>query len=90
MGVVRGGELMLRAADATAFVRRCRERDIQILGIDGFHLTDTTIQPDMGESIDLSRLEDQGCGVATWDRAEEFLAHRIESDLFFKVVADEA
>lgn len=86
-GVVRGGELMLRPADAIAFVRRCREHHIEVLGVDGFHLTDISTQPDMGESVDLS-IEYPKSGLASWDRAEQFLAQRLASDLFFKIVAD--
>ncbi len=88
-GVIRGGELMLRPLDAIDFVRRCRDRDIEVLGVDGFHLTPTTIQPDLNQSIDLSRLEDWRSDVTSWDRAEAFLAQRVASDLFYKVIADE-
>jgi len=88
-GVNRGGELMLRAHDAIAFVQRCRARGMEVLGVDGFHLTETTRQPDMGESIDLSRVEDHGRCERNWDRAEQFLLQRIRSDLHFHIVVDE-
>jgi hypothetical protein len=67
----------------------CRERGIEVLGVDGFHLTERTIQPVMEQSIDLSLLEDVRVLATCWDRAEEFLLQRSNSDLFFKVVAEE-
>src|SRR5689334_12201497 len=95
-GITRGGELHLRATDAIAFVRRCRDRGIQVLGVDAFHLTDTTRQPDMHESIDLtswrdplSSWRDPAQSSPTWDRAEQFLSPRIATELYFVVVTDE-
>ena len=52
VGVIRGMTLMLKPSDAVAFVRRCRELQVKVLGLDAFHLTDTTRQPDMNESIE--------------------------------------
>jgi hypothetical protein len=54
LSVVPGSTLILRVPDAIAFVLQCREKKIKVLGIDGFRLTATAIQPDLGESIDLS------------------------------------
>lgn len=87
VGVIRGMTLMLKPSDAVAFVRRCREQQVKVLGLDAFHLTDATTQPDMGESVDLSLPEfrSQDC----WALAEEFLSQRLESGLYFEVVANE-
>jgi hypothetical protein len=81
--------LLLRPADAVALVRRCRERGVAVLGVDAFHLTATTTQPDMGESIDLSQSVGRGDTKCSWDQAEEFLARRITSGLYFEVVINE-
>ncbi len=78
---------MLQPSDAIAFVRRCRERHIKVLGLDAFHITPENRQPDMGESIDLSLPPYRG--EDSWKLAEEFLSARLESGLFFEVVADE-
>ena len=87
LSVIPGNTLIFRPVDAIALVHRCREKQVKVLGLDGFHLTENTIQPDMGESIDLSlppyRSED------CWRLAEEFLNERLESGLFFEVVANE-
>jgi hypothetical protein len=80
---------MLHPGDAIELVRRCRERGIEVLGVDGFRLTERTTQPVMEQSIDLSGLEDLRRRSACWDRAEEFLLQRSTSDLFFKVVYKE-
>jgi hypothetical protein len=82
-GVLRGGLLLLKAKDALDMVRRCRELGIEVLGIDGFRITERTTQPLMEESIDLSRL---GGGINTWAQAESFLGSRVDTNLFFEVV----
>jgi hypothetical protein len=87
LSLVSGRTLIFRPADAIAFVRRCREKQVKVLGIDGFHLSAQTIQPDMGESIDLSL--PQYCGEDCWKIAEEFISKRLENNLSFEVVADE-
>ncbi len=78
---------MLQPSDAIAFVRRCRERQVKVLGLDAFHITPETRQPDMGESIDLSLPEYRGQDC--WALAEEFLSQRVESGLYFEVVTNE-
>jgi hypothetical protein len=87
LSMVTGRTLILRPADAVAFVRRCHEKRIKVLGVDGFHLFEDTIQPDMGESIDLSQPWHRGQDC--WKLAEEFLNQRLESGLYFEIVADE-
>jgi len=86
LSVIPGKTLIFRVPDAIAFVVRCREKQIKVLGIDGFRLTANAIQPDLRESIDLSTPEyrDRDC----WKLAEEFLIAR-PGGLFFEVVADE-
>jgi hypothetical protein len=86
-GIVRGMTLILQPSDAIAFVRRCRERQVKVLGLDAFHITPETRQPDMGESIDLSLPPHRG--EDCWQLAEEFLNERLNSGLYFEVVADE-
>jgi hypothetical protein len=82
-GVLRDGLLLLSSKDALAMVRRCRELGIKVLGIDGFRLTEQTIQPVMEESIDTSKACNK---LDTWIRAEAFLIAHVNTDLFFEVV----
>jgi len=70
-------------------VRRCRERGIEILGIDGFILTDTTTQPTMEHSIDLSGSRRPAAVADGWEKAERFIAERATTALFFEVVVRE-
>lgn len=87
LGVVRGNLLMLRPVDAIDFIRKCRERGVKVLGVDGFHLTVETTRPDLGESIEISNRSHRGGDC--WNQAEEFLNERMGRDLFFEVVTDE-
>jgi hypothetical protein len=82
-GVRRGSILLFKPKDALDMVRRCQEEGIEVLGLDGFKLTEQTIQPVMEQSIDLSFPRDPDTG---WRRAESFLATRLDSDLYFEVV----
>jgi hypothetical protein len=82
-GIRRGSILLFKPQDALDMVRRCQEEGIEVLGLDGFKLTEQTIQPVMEQSIDLSFPRDPGAG---WRRAESFLATRLDSDLYFEVV----
>ena len=87
-GVMRGGVLLLRPNDAIRMVQRPREQRILVLGLDGFVVTDSTTQPILEESIDLSNLIN--CPNTTcWEIAEQFLNDRQSSNLFFEVVIDE-
>lgn len=85
-GVERGGILFLRPADALDMIAVCRERSTQILGIDGFQLTERATQPAMDHSIDLSRVPAES---ERWGLAEQFLRRHLDSGLYFEVVLDE-
>ena len=96
-GIFRGGLLFLKGPDALEMVRRCRELQMQVLGVDGFLLTDKTTQPLMEHSIDVSRGGRATVGgqqivtpTDSWKLAEEFIRERLEMDLFFEVVCSEA
>ncbi|MCR9232236.1 MAG: hypothetical protein NXI29_14590 [bacterium] len=84
LSVISGFPPVLAPEDALALIRRCREQQVRVLGIDGFHMFDQSQQPDMGESIDYSRLGDtvEDC----WNAAEQFLSERMRSGLYFEVV----
>ena len=51
----RNGILLFSKKNSIEFIKKCRDLNISILGIDGFFLTDTTIEPSMMNSIDLSK-----------------------------------
>ena len=87
LSVVMGRTLIFRPADAITFVRRCREKQVKLLGLDAFHLDADSIQPDMGASIDLSLPVYSGQDL--WTLAERFLDQRLESGLYFEVIVNE-
>jgi hypothetical protein len=83
-GVGRGRTLILRPADAQALIERARSLDIAVLGVDGFWLTETTTQPDLANSVDLS-----ADPSSSWESALAFVAERSETGLMFEVVLDD-
>jgi hypothetical protein len=86
-GVIHGGTLMFRPPEALELVRRCREKQVEVLGIDGFVVGEESTRPVMEESLDLSR-EEKTPGDP-WQRAESFLKERMDTNLYFDVVTDE-
>ena len=84
-GVVRGGLLLLRPTDALKMVRRAHESGLRILGVDGFQLTDTSTQPLMQNSVDLSRVESLDSAAV---RAEELLTNQSSAGLFFEIILE--
>ncbi|QDT89947.1 hypothetical protein [Gimesia algae] len=85
--VIDGFPPILNPVDAIALVRSCRTRKAKVLGIDGFHIIDSKMQPDMAESIDYST--NRKIVSDCWTEAEHFLQARIKSELVFEVVVDE-
>lgn len=63
-------------------IARAEELGVGILGVDGFWVTGTKIQPDMGYSIDL------GLG-GNWSEAAQFIREHANLGLMFEVVTDE-
>ena len=84
-GEQRGGVLLLTPADSIDMVRRCREENVRVLGLDAFVLKQKTIQPVMAESIDYGDLDDVD---DRWSHAEAFLKAHDGKGLHFEVVAD--
>jgi hypothetical protein len=82
-GMRRGGILFLPASDAIGLIEAARAQGRPVLGIDSFHITDTTTEPLMEHSIDLSVGEISG---DTWSAASEFVRARSESGFMFEVV----
>lgn len=82
-GILRGGILFVRQPIALEMIRVSRSRNVKVLGIEGFCLTDATTQPIPEHSIDLSK--DLSREAECWDRAEKFLNDRSGLDLYFEV-----
>jgi hypothetical protein len=61
----------------------CEKRKIRILGIDGFFLTPTTLQPSQDNSIDFSHLKD-----LCINESREFMA-RMPQNIFYEIVTED-
>jgi hypothetical protein len=87
LGIDRGGIKMFRAPEAFKIVELCRERGIEILGIDGFIITEKTTQPTMENSVDYTtkgKIEPN-----SWDLARKFLEKLSGKDFYFEIVTSE-
>lgn len=84
--IVRGGELLYSKQDTLEFIEQCEKFKIGILGIDGFFLTETTIQPSMEHSVDYSSSTSDK-DYYNYDRALKFVAEKDEH-LFFEIVCE--
>jgi hypothetical protein len=82
-GIRRGGILFLAASDAIDLIEAARKQGRAILGVDSFRLTDTTTEPVMEHSVDLSEGE---VPADTWSTASEFISARAESGFMFEIV----
>lgn len=65
-------------------IERARDSGVRVLGIEGFHVKDETIRPDMSEILDLG-----SAGDTSWDEASAFLQKREDSRLMFEITTDE-
>ncbi|HET6881515.1 MAG TPA: hypothetical protein VFI31_15235 [Pirellulales bacterium] len=84
-GIERHGIKLLRPADARAFLARCRQHGIEVLGIDGFRVDGDSIQPLVEHSIDLTLRSSRGAPI---EEATDFLASRLGTDFWFEVVVE--
>lgn len=82
-GIVRGGILFLRSAEARELVHECEKVGARILGIDAFKLGELTTQPLMEHSITFNDLHGNHA------YADSFLRDREALDLFFEIVVDD-
>lgn len=81
----RKGTLLYSKATSLCFIQECARQGITILGIDGFFLTEHTIQPSMDNSIDFTSILFSG---DIFNAAISFLEDRPDT-LFFEIVYEE-
>ena len=87
MGIVRGKTPVFRAPEAMKIVQLCYEREIEILGIDSFIITDKTTQPMMENSVDYTttgKIEPN-----SWEEAQQFLKRLSDRDFYFEIVTND-
>ncbi len=87
LGVGSGEIKVFRVPEALKIIEISRERGIEILGIDGFIITEKTIQPTMEYSVDYTikgKIE-----TNSWDLARKFLEKLSNKDLYFEIVTND-
>jgi hypothetical protein len=82
-GIQRGGVLMFRAPDALDFIEAARQQQTPVLGIDSFIVTETTTQPLLEHTLDLTA---GSLPADTWSQARRFVEERRDSGFLFEVV----
>lgn len=85
-GIRRGGILLLAPTDALDLVPSARNARIRILGIDGFRLLGSAIQPDQEHSVDYTRGPSEVNDP--WTAAEMFLRSRMSVDRIFELTLE--
>ena len=88
VAVKRGGLVLFRPGDAIVVIRRCRELDLRILGVDGFLDRPTGIQPSMENSIDFSTARNTYLLEDSWRHAERFIRDRELTPFLFEVIIE--
>ncbi|MEZ5933159.1 MAG: hypothetical protein R3F54_14645 [Alphaproteobacteria bacterium] len=87
LGLRKGGILFPDPHIAVEMVKRCRERNVPILGIDAFRLSEGKTQPVMDESVDYATGSDPASRTSDrWSHAETFLREGAHSGLHFEIV----
>jgi|SRR5262245_19293506 len=82
-GRLIGSVFVLRPSDALRFVDACERARVAILGVEGFRVFGDKIQPDQDHGFDL-----EGRTEGSHDYTRRFITERLDSDLWFEVVAD--
>lgn len=83
--IQRGGMCLYNAQDAIAVIRRCKELNMVIIGMDAYMITDLTIQPFFDYSINYTSV---GFQTGNWEEAEAFISRNAEKDFVFEVLYD--
>jgi hypothetical protein len=82
-GVRRGGVLFLGPDAALALIAKARDRQVRVLGIDTFRITDSATQPLIHQSADYSD------APAAWEAAASFIRSYGGAGFMFEVVLDD-
>lgn len=83
--------LLFNALTAIDIVKKCKECGVAITNIEGFTLHDGgKIQPHMSYSIDFPpKLMSAAQKREHWDVAENFLKHKIDSNVYFELFLED-
>ena len=78
--IIRANTHYYEYQDALKLVELCRKNGVQVLGVDSFIITETTTQPFMEHSIDLSYCEN------SHEKAKDFIYQKRKCGFRFEVV----
>ena len=81
-----GRSSLIAWADAEAFLQACGDARGLILGIEGFHVLDDRLEPDMGWIADFSSLDDVDASIV---ESRSFIRDA-PRELFFDFLVDRA
>jgi len=84
VGVIVGSVFLLRPRDALHMLKRCMEKRIGVVGVEGFRMIGEKIQPLQEHSIDLE--DKDPISYESFKILEEFIGDRQDEDLWFEVV----
>ena len=77
---------LVAAADFLLFVAGCREHDVAIVGIEGFHLHGGAAVPDMDAIADFSEMRGENLVAACAHEAERFFRQIEPTEMLFDFV----
>lgn len=80
----RGGQYLYPKEIAFELVKECEKEKIRLLGIDGFLITDKSIQPNMSYSVDFSSSLFE---VNVYNKAIDLLEESPDN-LFFEIICE--
>jgi hypothetical protein len=80
----RGGVLLFSKKDTLDFIKQCKNCEINILGIDGFFISEVATQPSLEDSIDYSTTFSNAC---IYENALKFVEER-DDNLYFEIVCE--
>ena len=80
--IQRGGLLLFNHADAMQLINLCKDKNIPILGIDAFFISDGYTHPVMEHSADFSRT----ALIDSFECASQFLESRKGLDLVYEII----
>lgn len=80
----RGGIFLFSKKDALDFIEQCKYREIVVLGIDGFFISESLTQPSLENSIDYSGTL---FNSDIYEKALEFINNR-DANLYFEIICE--
>ena len=84
--VSQWGMRLYQPAVAIDLVRRCRQLNVRVLGIDAFLNHSKGIEPSLEHSIDFTNEHNRALSLDVWRHAEAFIRDRVGAPLLFEFV----